>query len=547
MTAARGAAPAHLASSRSTRPREGKSSLSALSEQILFELRRVLGAMHDGGSVGPSVYDTARCLQFFRADVADRPAQRTACDWLLSQQQADGGWGSADFPLFRHVPTLAAMLALCRADPLPGAAEAVLVAKRFLARQPDPYAHAVADDAPIGVELILPQLCCEAQSLLADGTSPRHAALRPLRQSRLHKLGATPWLPIGHPLLHSWEAWGRSADAVRPDASGSIGISPAATAAWRDRAMAEALAAQHVGSAGAYLHAAAQATASGIDGVVPNVWPIDVFEPCWSLYSLHLAGLFSHPALADQVRQIVARIDRYMGVRGLGPALHFAADADDTAVALCVLRLAGLTPAAEALRQFESGDLFVTFPGERNASVSTNIHALHAMSLLGKPVGAASAYVDGNRNPDGRWENEKWHVSWLYPTAHAVAALAHARPQWRDERTLDALLRSQRREGGWGAGRSSTFEETAYALFALHVMDQREEPPGRRRIAQAVARALDWMLARYAPQSVPDTPLWIGKELYCPLRVVRVAELAGLWLAHRWQRRGGPHACGNMP
>ncbi|MER8627942.1 hypothetical protein NKH35_30655, partial [Mesorhizobium sp. M1143] len=180
--------------------------MNALSEQILSELRHLLSEMSDGGSVGPSVYDTARALQF-DGKVTGR---HEAYAWLIAQQQADGGWGGADFPLFRHAPTWAALLALQRADPLPGAADAVQAAIRFLERQPDPYAHAVPEDAPIGAELILPQLCDEAASLLGALAFPRHPALLPLRQARLVKLGAVAPLPSGHPLLHSWEAWGAS-------------------------------------------------------------------------------------------------------------------------------------------------------------------------------------------------------------------------------------------------------------------------------------------------------------------------------------------------
>ncbi|MCC8982636.1 hypothetical protein [Bradyrhizobium acaciae] len=506
--------------------------MNALSEQIISELRHLLSGMNDGGSVGPSVYDTARALRF-RGDVTGR---HEAYAWVIAQQQADGGWGSADFPLFRHAPTWSALLALQRACPLSSADDAVQAATRFLQRQPDPYAQAVPEDAPIGAELILPQLCSEAASLLGGVTFPRHPALLPLRQACLVKLAAVATLPSGHPLLHSWEAWGTSPTTARPDEDGSIGISPAATAAWRAHAVTQGNTPQ-VARADAYLQTASRATRSGIEGVVPNVWPINVFEPCWSLYTLHLAGLFAHPALAEAVRVIVAQLDARLSGRGLGPALHFAADADDTAVALCVLHLAGRDPALDALRHFEIGDLFATFPGERNASVSTNIHALHALRLLGKPAAGTSAYVEANRNPHGLWNNEKWHVSWLYPTAHAIAALAQGKPQWRDGRALAALIQAQRDDGGWGAGRASTFEETAYALFALRVMDGSEEPTGRRRIAQAVAGALEWMLARHAAHALPQTPLWIGKELYCPTRVVRVAELAGLWLSLHWGRR----------
>ncbi|WP_316397032.1 hypothetical protein [Bradyrhizobium sp. 33ap4] len=516
--------------------------MNALSEQILSELRHLLSEMSDGGSVGPSVYDTARTQQF-HGNVAHH---QHAYAWLIAQQQGDGGWGSVDFPLFRHAPTWAALLALQRADHLPGAADAVKAATRFLQRQPDPYAHAVPEDAPIGAELILPQLCNEASFWPGGVAFPRHPALLPLRQARLDKLGAMAKLPSGHPLLHSWEAWGTSPISACPDVDGSIGISPAATAAWRAYAVKQGSTPQ-LGRADAYLQAASRATRSGIEGVVPNVWPINVFEPCWSLYTLHLAGLFAHPALAEAVRVIVAQLDARLGARGLGPALHFAADADDTAIALCVLRLAGRDPAVDPLRHFETGELFVTFPGERNASVSTNIHALHALRLSGKPAVGTSAYVEANRNRHGLWDNEKWHVSWLYPTAHAVAALAQGKSRWRDERALTALLQAQSNDGGWGAGRASTFEETAYALFALSVIDGSEEPTGRRRIAQAVAGALEWMLARYAAHALPQTPLWIGKELYCPTRVVRVAELAGLLLALRWGQRVLAEEAGAAP
>ncbi|RXH24101.1 hypothetical protein XH99_28855 [Bradyrhizobium nanningense] len=516
--------------------------MNALSEQILCELRGLLSEMSDGGSVGPSVYDTARALRF-HGNVLDR---QDAYAWLIAQQQADGGWGSANFPLFRFAPTWAALLALQRADSLPGGADAVRAATRFLQRQPDPYAHAVPEDAPIGAELILPQLYGEAASLLGALAFPRHPALLPLRQACLDKLAAVAMLPSGHPLLHSWEAWGTSPTTACPDNDGSIGISPAATAAWRAHAVTWGSTPQGA-RADAYLQMASRATRSGIEGVVPNVWPINVFEPCWSLYTLHLAGLFAHPALAEAVRAIVAQLEARLGVRGLGPALHFAADADDTAVALCVLHLAGRDPAVDALRPFEIGELFVTFPGERNASVSTNIHALHALRLLGRPAAGTTAYVEANRNPHGLWDNEKWHVSWLYPTAHAVTALAQGKPQWRDERALAALLQAQHGDGGWGASRASTFEETAYALFALRVVAESGKATERRRIAQAVARALKWMLARHAAHALPKTSLWIGKELYCPTRVVRVAELAGLWLALRWGRRVLTEGAGAAP
>lgn len=509
--------------------------MHALTEDILTELSTLLSDMHDGGYVGPSVYDTAQLLRF-HPHLPDRVG---AYRWLIEQQHEDGGWGSPDFPLHRQAPTVATILALHEAQPQPeGAAAALAAAAVYLAQEKDPYADGIPDDAPIGVELILPQLCRQAAARLPALAYPRYGALYEAETARLGKLKSLTVVPSGHPLFHSWESWGQSSAEATPDAFGSIGISPSATAVWLGRACAESATGPHE-SAARYLHNAARATGVGIDGVVPNVWPIDVFEPCWSLYSLHLAGLFSHPTLATEVQALATSIQAILTPRGLGPAQTFAADADDTAIAAAIVRLSGHSLTFDPLRQFEKGDLFVTFPGERNPSLSTTIHAVHALSLLGTAAPAARAYIENGKSADGVWKNEKWHASWLYPTSHAVAALAHGMPSWRDNDVLYKILGAQHPSGGWGAGSAPTQEETAYALFALHVMNHRVDAALREKLASSVARAREWLLARYQPNQLPVTPLWIGKELYCPQRVVRVTELAGLWLALNWS---APHA-----
>ncbi|MFP1739555.1 hypothetical protein [Lonsdalea quercina] len=503
-----------------------------LTENILTELNTLLSDMHDGGCVGPSVYDTAQLLRFH----PNTPDHAGAYRWLIEQQHEDGGWGSPDFPLHRQVPTVAAILSLHEAQPQPeGGSAALSAAAVYLEQEKDRYADEIPDDAPIGVELILPQLCRQAAAFLPPLAYPRYGALYEAEAARLGKLESLTAVPSGHPLFHSWESWGRSPTEVTPDPFGSVGISPSATAAWLGLACANESADFHERERAArYLRNASRATGVGVDGVVPNVWPIDVFEPCWSLYSLHLAGLFSHPALASVKQTIAASIQAILTPRGLGPAQAFASDADDTAIAAAVVQLSGHSLTFDPLRQFEKGDLFVTFPGERNPSLSTTIHAVHSLSLLGTTSPAARTYIENGKSDKGVWENEKWHASWLYPTSHAVAALAHGMPLWRDDDVLYKILEAQHPSGGWGAGSAPTQEETAYALFALRVMNDRVNADQQDTLASAVARARDWLLARYQPNRLPVTPLWIGKELYCPQRVVRVTELAGLWLALNW-------------
>ena len=63
---------------------------------------------NDGGLVSPSVYDTAQVIRLAPPDEGSLRAQ----EWLIAQQQADGGWGDPELPRARDVPTLAALLAL---------------------------------------------------------------------------------------------------------------------------------------------------------------------------------------------------------------------------------------------------------------------------------------------------------------------------------------------------------------------------------------------------------------------------------------------------
>ncbi|CAN7381384.1 hypothetical protein LJR230_002203 [Trinickia sp. LjRoot230] len=498
---------------------------------IVTQLRSLLTEIGDGGRVSASVYDTAQLLRHSAAG----SNRDDAYLWLIEQQQPDGGWGHPDHPLFRTMSTAAAILAL-HGIPLRSASRdaAIAAGLEFFACEPARYRDSVPDEAPIGIELILPRLCRDAAAAGLTLAPDAFHALERLAESRLAALTSMTPLPVGHPALHSWESWGAAPDTVELDRYGSVGISPSATAAWLHHARRIGVGEERQKAALAYLENAARATGTGVAGVVPNVWPIDVFEPCWVLHCLAAAGLIDHPALSDLVLPIANTLAAQMTEHGLGPAVGFAADADDTGVALAVLAMTGHRFDFDPLERFQRGNLFVTFPGERNPALSTTIHAFHAMRLLEKAAPQARAYIDSSRDVSGVWRHEKWHASWLYPTSHALLALAEGDARWHDERALATLLDAQHACGGWGCGSTASREETAYALFGLRLLADGATKTAAQSITHAVSAALRWLLDQQTTARESDRALWIGKELYCPSRVVRAAELAAILLAIRW-------------
>jgi halimadienyl-diphosphate synthase len=217
------------------------------------------------------------------------------------------------------------------------------------------------------------------------------------------------------------------------------------------------------------------------------------------------------------VRDIKALWDKGKGVGH--SSSHSVPNADDSALAFAVLRLAGLDPDPDPLYQFEREDYFICYSFERDPSTSANIHVLEALKgvdelRVRKAVNwLRSVQVDG-----GYWM-DKWHASPYYPTAHAVIALigidhdlAQSAIQW--------ILDTQRPDGCWGHYDSSTAEETAYCLQALSIYDRYVESVDKGAIAQG----RQGLLA--CRDEMPA--LWIGKCLYTPVRVVESAICSAL-------------------
>ncbi|WP_321785360.1 prenyltransferase/squalene oxidase repeat-containing protein [Burkholderia pyrrocinia] len=507
-----------------------------LGDELVSELRHLLAGLAGDGRITPSVYDTAQAV-LHAPDVGDRNG---ILDWLIEMQRPDGGWNDPDFPKFRIASTLAAMLALQHAQDRRYSA-AIDAGCAFLERQAAYWGSATLDDIPVGLEIIWPRLQADAHLAGLRISLPVPDALRAIGQARLAKLNGAATPPAGHPALHCWEAWGSEPVAASLGPEGSLAISPAATAAWLRAARHHDLDSGLIERAGHYLRKAAQGSDAALPGVCPYVWPLDVFECAYALYSLGLGGLQAHPALAGAATRASAYLDTRLAAHGASFAAGFDPDGDTTAVAIAAQSMAGRPTSCRPLAHFVSGDVFATCPGERNPSLSTTVHAMHALRLQHEPHRSASAYLLAHRDTDGLWRGDKWHASPFYLTCHAVAALDQDDVERHGPRTLEGVLTHQHASGGWAGAGTPNFEETAYAVLTIDRLCSPETMSPATR--EGLLRALRWMLDAYRSPTKPAPALWIGKELFRPTRVVRAVELTGLWTARRRAMALGAACC----
>ncbi|GAB3659597.1 type B diterpene cyclase [Actinocorallia lasiicapitis] len=428
----------------------------------------------------------------------------------MAHQRADGSWGgTVDFAHDRCLSTLAAVLAL-GATGTPTSAEAEAIA-RGLGYLKSALGRIDADGGDTaGFELVFPTLLDQARE---RGFDLPYEGFAWLYERRDQKLGLLALLggELGH-AVYNLEAFDRLPDSVLDgtvrSADGGFGCSPAATAAV----------AAATSDAGSLAYLDDQLAARG-DGAVGTVRPFQVFERAWILADLQRAGYRS--AAMDR---IVEDLAADWTAEGVGMASHgIPRDGDCTALAFTVLRAAGHPASVGALEHFRREKGYVTYPMERDPSVSCNVHVLAA--LRNDPVADPEAislaleFLRSSQRVDGSW-CDKWHISPYYTTGHAVEAV-HGLDEDLCGRAVGWLLRTQAPHGGWGVAGGSG-EETAYALTALLHVEEHLDEQGRAAIDAGAEYLRGWLDRDDHPE------LWVGKSLYAPLDVIQGLILATL-------------------
>ncbi|QFG27274.1 hypothetical protein F7P10_24470 [Actinomadura sp. WMMB 499] len=522
---------------------------------------------HPWGQASASVYETGRLVTF--APWLSGHAERV--EFLLASQRPDGTWGAPDDG-YALVPTLSAadaLLTVLTREPAAGAEPAgdgtavARAAGRALgaidARMCGPAAAGLdLPDLP-AIELIAPALVARVNATLqalrerpvpglaawAGRSLDAPAGLDGAKLALVRSLFASG-ADVPQKLVHALEVAGEAAAGLprlRPEPTGTIGASPAATAAWLGGEPGEPS-----NPARWYL----ETVVAEHGGPVPCGFPLTVFERGWVLAWLARAGVpFAVPP------ELVLSLTAPLGPLGTPAADGLPADADTTSGALYALALLGAPHPPDALHRYELDTHFCTWQGEDGASVTTNAHVLEAFGqyLAARSDGldaataaryAASArkaarWLRGRQNADGSW-SDRWHASPFYATACASIALAAfggpeaagavaAARRW--------TLASQRADGSWGRWQG-TAEETAYAVQVLGLTGgttggtaggaaggaadadvRRAVERGRPHLRRSLA----------APADADDEPqMWQDKDLYRPAAIVRAAVIAALSL-----------------
>ncbi|MGP3912489.1 prenyltransferase/squalene oxidase repeat-containing protein [Nonomuraea sp. 10N515B] len=464
------------------------------------------------GQVSPSVYETGRLVTL----APWLTGHRERIDFLLRTQRPDGSWGAPDG--YGVVPTLSATEALLTAGEAEAAHRGLAALRERLRRV------AGLPDMP-AVDLIVPSLIALINARRTGEPLPLPAGLDHSRVERVRRV-VSSGAALPEKLLHALEVTGVAAggaSSVRPTVIGTIGASPAATAAWLGNAapLEADFARRHL-----------EAVVTRYGGPVPVGLPITVFERGWVLSWLARAGV---PVTVPP--EMLADLRAAIGPTGTPAGPGLPADADTTSVALHALALHGLPVDPESLLAFDTGAHFCTWQGEDGFSISVNAHVLDAFGAYAasRPE-RAEAYAAQRRRvagllaerqrPDGSWD-DRWHASPYYATLSCVLALGeygggpvHATAV---ARAREWVLATQRPDGSWGRW-EGTAEETAYAMLALLLPEAEQRRKVEQRFGQAAALGQEYTQRTGEMSEYPA--LWHDKDLYTPLAVVRSAILA---------------------
>ncbi len=497
----------------------------SINNWLLIDFKKVL---EEAGNslLTASAYDTAWVARVPSASNPGVSAFPEALRWLNLNQRTDGSWGEGGIPE-RIISTLSATIALKEFSNNDKDMQRVERGRRFVWQS----LVALPEDSnslPIGFELLLGTLLAEAEMvglslppyLAARYASCREEKLKLLRQVPISQLAATSAIFsmefLGDDLAHQ---------AEKIVKNGHVGLSPSATAAALRYITDPQIKAEMYN----YLQKTAIVEPTGL--CWPNFTNFDNFEISWVLYNLVLCDYFSEPELKPQIQDCLEKLLANNTENGFGFSGGFPiADSDTTSMAYLALLKGGYHNLNLNLDKYWKDTHLVTYPLERDASVSANAHGLKFFLLKGDYDSAEILldYLDKVRGIRPYWL-DKWHVSPYYTTSHVILAAVESRPSMCAT-AIEWLENTQHFNGGWGC-QGHSVEETAYALQSLVIYSEAVGWSEQRRFA--VESGLAYLEKAYKPFAVFETPLWICKNRYAPKLVVRSAVLSAMLMARK--------------
>jgi halimadienyl-diphosphate synthase len=493
---------------------------------IMHTINKLLREIGSGRTTS-TVYDTAWLA---RLGNHAKDLSNPAMEWLCENQHPDGSWGAKEIYYYhdRVICTLSAMIVLAQRGRR--TYDKVQIEKGLYALEKITAGATggLASDpngSTVGFEMIVPTLVSEAEKLglITQQGDRILGRMSKMRAKKLEKLAGWKINRFVTPAFSS-EMVGHDGQNILEvdnlqEPNGSVANSPSATAFF----------AMHLKPAEEKALNYLNQTVNQDHGA-PAFAPIDIFEVAWTLWNIKLISNLD--GLNDQI--LKSHLDflnnNWNDESGIGTAsAGTIKDGDDSGLVYEVLSAYGIPKSIDAILSYEEVEHFRCFSLESNPSISTNIHILGALKQAGIDKENPSArkiftFLKSVMQPAGFWF-DKWHASPYYSTSHAVITFC-GYDNTQAEPAVEWILSTQNSNGSWGHYRIPTPEETSYCLQALSAWYPHSKQ--QERIKESIKLAHQWLVEN---SDIQNPPLWIGKALYCPSRVVQSSILSAIKMA----------------
>mgnify|MGYP000199748719 CR=1 FL=1 len=438
--------------------------------------------------------------------------------WLEKLQHKDGSWGGQiPFAHDRVISTLSVIAGLSHwplnekwRGRIAKAAKAVELYSKKLLKEPE---------ATVAFELLFLKLLKEVENSGYAVNIPSKILkhYQNLQKQKLDKLPIAAAMKYPTTLLHALEALDENKIDLRKfekfqSSGGSFGCSPATTAFMLLRGVGGKKAEQ-------YLNGLVK------KGIVPVLWPMEIFERAWCLFPLFVLEINRY--FTKQTAPHLKYLRQKWTKNGISLGKDFLVpDLDDTVIAFYLLNMSGVLIDSDFLKYFSTPGGLICYPGERSGSFGSHyVNFLFALPFLNHnddySADTIADFLKASAK-DGYWD-DKWHISPFYASCRFALALSRDQTQSAAlTKIVRRIIKAKKKNNLWGSGGQGTVEETAYALISLL-----KQINIKNNFNDTIKKGFE-SLNQSANVRGDYPEMWVGKSLFAPANIVKIAIFSAL-------------------